>query len=277
MIEIHPLRLTFNPVHSTLGVCRTPRPHCAEPSNQHTRSTPQMTSAKKAVVLLSGGLDSTTVLAMVRDQGYQPYALSFRYGQRHSIELDAASEVAAALGTDRHIIADIDLRSFGGSALTADIEVPKNRPADEMESDIPVTYVPARNTIFLSFALAWAEVLESSDIFIGVNALDYSGYPDCRPEFIEAYENMANLATKAGVEGRQKLRIHTPLIAMTKAQIILKGIELGVDYGITSSCYSPDDIGRPCAECDSCLLRAKGFAEAGIADPLIIKVGSQKA
>ena len=228
-----------------------------------------MTSAKRAVVLLSGGLDSTTVLAIVRDLGYLPYALSFRYGQRHSVELDAAARVAAKHGTEKHIIADIDLRSFGGSALTADIEVPKNRPADEMESEIPITYVPARNTIFLSFALAWAEVLESSDIFIGVNALDYSGYPDCRPEFIEAFETMANLATKAGVEGRQALKIHTPLIDMTKAQIIQRGIELGVDYGITSSCYSPDEIGHPCRACDSCVLRAKGFTEAGITDPLL--------
>lgn len=228
-----------------------------------------MTTTKKAVVLLSGGLDSTTVLAIVRDLGYSTYALSFRYGQRHSIELDAAGQVAESIGAEKHIIADIDLRSFGGSALTADIDVPKNRPADEMESEIPITYVPARNTIFLSFALAWAEVLESSDIFIGVNALDYSGYPDCRPEFIEAYETMANLATKAGVEGSQKLKIHTPLIDMTKAQIIQRGIELGVDYGITSSCYSPDDAGHPCRECDSCLLRAKGFSEAGIVDPLI--------
>lgn len=228
-----------------------------------------MTTAKKAVVLLSGGLDSTTVLAIVRDLGYLPYALSFRYGQRHSVELEAAAQVAESIGAEKHIIADIDLRSFGGSALTADIDVPKNRPADEMESDIPITYVPARNTIFLSFALAWAEVLESSDIFIGVNALDYSGYPDCRPEYIEAYETMANLATKAGVEGHQMLKIHTPLIDMTKAQIIQRGLELGVDYGITSSCYSPDDAGHPCRECDSCVLRAKGFSEAGLSDPLI--------
>jgi 7-cyano-7-deazaguanine synthase len=228
-----------------------------------------MTTAKKAVVLLSGGLDSTTVLAIVRDLGYLPYALSFRYGQRHSVELEAASKVVKTMGAEKHIIADIDLRSFGGSALTADIDVPKNRPTDKLESDIPITYVPARNTIFLSFALAWAEVLESCDIFIGVNALDYSGYPDCRPEFIEAYEAMANLATKAGVEGRQMLKIHTPLIDMTKAQIIQRGIELGVDYAITSSCYSPNDAGRPCLECDSCVLRAKGFSEAGIADPLI--------
>lgn len=227
------------------------------------------------MVLLSGGLDSTTVLAIVRDLGYLPYALSFRYGQRHNIELDAAVRVAAELGTEKHIITDIDLRSFGGSALTADIDVPKNRPADEMESEIPITYVPARNTIFLSFALAWAEVLESSDIFIGVNALDYSGYPDCRPEFIEAFETMANLATKAGVEGHQKLKIHTPLIDMTKAQIIKKGIELGVDYGTTSSCYSPDEAGRPCRACDSCVLRAKGFAEAGISDPLLLSKSSQ--
>ena len=229
-----------------------------------------MTSVKKAVVLLSGGLDSTTVLAIAHNQGYLPYALSFRYGQRHSIELDAACEVAASLGAEQHIIADIDLRCFGGSALTADIDVPKNRPADAMENDIPITYVPARNTIFLSFALAWAEALGSSDIFIGVNALDYSGYPDCRPEFIKAYESMVNLATRAGVEGCQILKIHTPLIAMTKAQIIQKGMQLGVDYGITSSCYSPD--GRnPCRECDACLLRAKGFAEAGVSDPLIAK------
>jgi len=228
-----------------------------------------MTTAKKAVVLLSGGLDSTTVLAIVRDLGYLPYALSFRYGQRHSVELESAKKVAESIGAEKHIIADIDLRSFGGSALTADIDVPKNRPINEMESDIPITYVPARNTIFLSFALAWAEVLESSDIFIGVNALDYSGYPDCRPEYIEAYETMANLATKAGVEGCQKLKIHTPLIDMTKAQIIQRGIELGVDYGITCSCYSPDAADQPCRECDSCALRAKGFSEAGLSDPLI--------
>jgi len=222
---------------------------------------------RRAVVLLSGGLDSSTVLAMAHQQGYRPYALSFRYGQRHSVELDAAERVAAALGVAEHIVADIDLRPFGGSALTADIDVPQHDHVDQLGNDIPVTYVPARNTIFLSFALAWAEVLECSDIFIGVNALDYSGYPDCRPEYIEAYAAMANLATRAGVEGRQRLRIHTPLIAMSKADIIREGIKLGVDYGLTSSCYDPTPQGVPCGRCDSCLLRAKGFAEAGMADP----------
>ena len=222
---------------------------------------------RRAVVLLSGGLDSSTVLAMAHQQGYRPYALSFRYGQRHSVELDAAERVAAALGVAEHIVADIDLRPFGGSALTADIDVPQHDHVDQLGNDIPVTYVPARNTIFLSFALAWAEVLECSDIFIGVNALDYSGYPDCRPEYIEAYAAMANLATRAGVEGRQRLRIHTPLIAMSKADIIREGTKLGVDYGLTSSCYDPTPQGVPCGRCDSCLLRAKGFAEAGMADP----------
>ena len=196
-----------------------------------------MTQAKRAVVLLSGGLDSATVLAIARNQGYELYALSFAYGQRHVWELEAAKQVAASIGVAQHRVAAIDLRVFGGSALTDDIAVPKGRATDEMSHGIPVTYVPARNTIFLSFALAWAEVLGSSDVFIGVNALDYSGYPDCRPEFIEAFEKMANLATKAGVEGRQSLKIHTPLIALSKAQIIAKGIELGVDYGLTSSCY----------------------------------------
>ncbi|KXX63989.1 7-cyano-7-deazaguanine synthase QueC [Marichromatium gracile] len=222
-----------------------------------------------AVVLLSGGLDSTTVLAIAKDQGFAPHALSFRYGQRHGCELDAAARVAAQLGVVEHVIADIDLRRFGGSALTADIAVPKGRSAAEMDSAIPVTYVPARNTVFLSFALAWAETLGASDIFIGVNALDYSGYPDCRPEYIAAYERMANLATVAGVEGRQRLRIHTPLIDLTKAGIIQRGLALGVDYALTSSCYDPDAHGRPCGGCDSCLLRAKGFAEAGVADPLL--------
>lgn len=228
----------------------------------------EQTQKKKAVVLLSGGLDSATVLAIARAEGYEPYALSFSYGQRHVWELEAAKRVAASIGAARHRIAQIDLRIFGGSALTADIAVPKGRAMDEMAHGIPVTYVPARNTIFLSFALAWAEVLESSDVFIGVNALDYSGYPDCRPEFIQAFETMANLATKAGVEGRQKLTIHTPLIALTKAQIVAKGIELGVDYALTSSCYDPSAEGAPCGQCDSCLLRQKGFRENGIADPL---------
>jgi 7-cyano-7-deazaguanine synthase len=223
---------------------------------------------RRAVVLLSGGLDSATVLAIARSEGYELYALSFSYGQRHIVELEAAGRVAQSIGVAKHRIAAIDLRVFGGSALTGDIDVPKGRTTDEMGHGIPITYVPARNTIFLSFALAWAEVLGSSDIFIGVNALDYSGYPDCRPEFVEAFEKMANLATKAGVEGRQALRIHTPLIALTKAEIIRKGIELGVDYGLTSSCYDPSPAGEPCGECDSCLLRRKGFRENGIEDPL---------
>lgn len=227
-----------------------------------------MDTGKKAVVLLSGGLDSATVLAIARSQGYEAFALSFSYGQRHLWELEAAKRVAAATGAAEHRIAVIDLRVFGGSALTDDIAVPKGRAMDEMAHRIPVTYVPARNAIFLSFALAWAEVLGAHDIFIGVNALDYSGYPDCRPEFIEAFERMANLATKASVERRQEVKIHTPLIAMTKAQIIRRGIELGVDFGLTSSCYDPSATGEPCGQCDSCLLRAKGFHECGIEDPL---------
>lgn len=230
-----------------------------------------MAEKNNAVVLLSGGLDSTTALAIARSEGFETYALSFRYGQRHSPELDSAARVAKAQGVAEHVIAVIDLRLFGGSALTAEIDVPKGRSHEEMGEGIPVTYVPARNTIFLSFALAWAEVLDASDIFIGVNALDYSGYPDCRPEFIEAYKKMANLATKAGVEGQQHLSIHTPLIHLSKAEIIRKGLELGVDYSLTSSCYDPSSNGRPCGQCDSCLLRAKGFAEAGVSDPLIQK------
>jgi 7-cyano-7-deazaguanine synthase len=208
------------------------------------------------------------VLAIARREGYELYALSFSYGQRHVWELEAAKRVAASIGVAQHRVAEIDLRVFGGSALTDDIAVPKGRAMDEMSHEIPVTYVPARNTIFLSFALAWAEVLGSSDVFIGVNALDYSGYPDCRPEFIGAFEKMANLATKAGVEGRQRLKIHTPLIALSKAQIIATGIELGVDYALTSSCYDPSSTGEPCGQCDSCLLRQKGFRENGIDDPL---------
>lgn len=222
---------------------------------------------KPAVVLLSGGLDSTTVLAIARSEGFLPYALSFRYGQRHSIELESAKRVAHLEGVGGHVIADIDLRVFGGSALTSNLAVPKHDDASDLQADIPVTYVPARNTVFLSFALAYAEVIGSSDIFIGVNAMDYSGYPDCRPEYIQAYEQMANLATRAGVEGA-RLKIHTPLIDMTKAEIIQTGRRLGVDYGLTSSCYDPDDRGRPCGHCDSCLLRLKGFAEAGVEDPL---------
>jgi 7-cyano-7-deazaguanine synthase len=221
------------------------------------------------VVLLSGGLDSTTVLAIARSEGYVPYALSFQYGQRHIVELDAAKRVAEAHGAARHVVADIDLRVFGGSALTDDIEVPRHDSADELRDEIPVTYVPARNTVFLSFALAWAETLGSSDIFIGVNALDYSGYPDCRPEYIAAFEQMANLATKAGVEGHQRLKIHTPLIHLTKAQIIERGLELGVDYSLTHSCYDPDPAGRACGMCDSCLLRHRGFAELDLKDPAL--------
>jgi 7-cyano-7-deazaguanine synthase len=227
-----------------------------------------MDANRKAVVLLSGGLDSATVLAIARSEGYETHALSFSYGQRHAWELEAARRVAVAMSAAEHRIATIDLRVFGGSALTDEIEVPKGRGTEEMAQGIPVTYVPARNTIFLSFALAWAEVLGANDVFIGVNALDYSGYPDCRPEFIEAFERMANLATKAGVEGRQRLKIHTPLIAMSKAQIIQRGMELSVDFGLTSSCYDPSPSGRPCGQCDSCLLRLKGFRECGFDDPL---------
>ena len=229
-------------------------------------------SKKKAVVLLSGGVDSATTLAIARKMGFDLCALSFRYGQRHAVELTAAAQIAHANDVSRQLTVDIDLRRIGGSALTSDLAVPKSRSVDDMGKDIPVTYVPARNTIFLSYALAWAEVIESSDIFIGVNALDYSGYPDCRPEYIEAYEHMANLATKAGVEKKQRLTIHTPLIALSKAQIIRKGMELGVDYSLTHSCYDPEEDGAACGQCDSCLLRLKGFAEAGIKDPGRYKV-----
>jgi 7-cyano-7-deazaguanine synthase len=228
-----------------------------------------MSGKKRAVVLLSGGLDSTTTLAIAKSEGFDLYAISFRYGQRHAVELEAAKRAAAQLGVVRHVTIDIDLRQFGGSALTDDIVVPKGRNAAEMSDGIPITYVPARNTVFLSLALAWAETLGADDLFIGVNALDYSGYPDCRPEFIEAFQHMAQLATKAGVEGKQALRIHTPLIQLSKAQIIAKGLELGVDYSITSSCYDPSSEGEPCGSCDSCLLRAKGFAELKVADPLV--------
>ena len=221
---------------------------------------------RKAICLLSGGLDSATCLALARREGYVCYALSFDYGQRHSVELEAAARVARSLGAERHQVVEIGLDKFGGSALTADIAVPKARSLEAMSEAIPLTYVPARNTIFLSLALAWAEVLESSDIFIGVNALDYSGYPDCRPEFIEAYERMANLATRAGVEGRTRLRIHTPLIRLSKAEIIRLAAELGVPFALTHSCYDPRPDGSPCGECDACLLRRKGFAEVGIED-----------
>jgi len=225
-----------------------------------------MSSAGKAVCLLSGGLDSATCLALARQQGYECYALSFDYGQRHRVELEAAANVARSLRAERHVVAHIDLRQIGHSALTDDLSVPKGRSTEDMSHGIPVTYVPARNTIFLSFALAWAEVLEAPDIFIGVNALDYSGYPDCRPEYIEAFERMANLAIKAGVEGRLRIRIHTPLIRLSKAEIVKLAGELGLDFSLTHSCYDPDAQGRPCGQCDSCLLRRKGFEEAGIED-----------
>jgi 7-cyano-7-deazaguanine synthase len=232
-------------------------------------------STKPAVVLLSGGLDSATVLLMAAARGFETYAISFRYGQRHVYELQAAAQLARRHGTHRHVVVEFDLRTFGGSALTGDLPVPKDRSPEQMGHGIPVTYVPARNTIFLSFALAWAETLQSSDIFIGVNALDYSGYPDCRPQYIEAFQRMANLATRAGVEGEQALTIHTPLIQMTKAQIVQEGLKLGADYSLTSSCYDPGATGRPCGRCDACLLRAKGFAEAGAVDPLVERfVGS---
>jgi 7-cyano-7-deazaguanine synthase len=221
----------------------------------------------KAVCLLSGGLDSATCLAHARRSGFECYALSFDYGQRHRVELEAASRIAAALAAREHRIARIDLRVFGHSALTDQIAVPKGRDEAVMSTEIPITYVPARNTIFLSFGLAWAEVLEANEIYIGVNALDYSGYPDCRPEFIHAFERMSNLATKAGVEGRTRIRIRTPLIDLTKAEIVLLGRELDFPFELTHSCYDPDAAGRACGACDSCLLRAKGFHEAGIADP----------
>jgi len=227
-----------------------------------------MIARPKAVVLLSGGLDSTTTLAIAKAEGFEPCALSFRYGQRHAYELEAARRIAQSMGVAHHVVVDIDLRLFGGSALTSDIPVPKGRSVEEMGAGIPVTYVPARNTIFLSFALAWAEVLGVSDVYLGINALDYSGYPDCRPEYIAAFEQMANHATKAAVEGRQRLRVHSPLIQLTKAQIIRRGVELGVDYSLTSSCYDPSLTGEGCGKCDSCLLRLHGFAEAGAVDPI---------
>ncbi|HBH51308.1 MAG TPA: 7-cyano-7-deazaguanine synthase QueC [Planctomycetaceae bacterium] len=234
-------------------------------------------SSRKAVVLLSGGLDSATVLAIARHQGFIPCTISFRYGQRHQRELDAARRIADAAGVRDQVVLDIDLRAFGGSALTSDLPVPKGRGTDEMSVGIPSTYVPARNTIFLSLALAWAEVLDSTDIFAGMNAIDYSGYPDCRPEYIAAFERMANLATKAGVEGTRPLKIHTPLIAWSKAEIIRRGLSLGVDYGLTHSCYDPDlTTGAACGECDSCQLRLKGFAENGISDPVPYRVRSPR-
>lgn len=239
--------------------------------------TESLPSKKKAVVLLSGGLDSTTTLAIAQSEGYETYALTFRYGQRHELEIEAARRISARFDVGRHVVAQIDLREFGGSALTSETPVPKQRTLDEMSTEIPITYVPARNTIFLSFALAWAEALKAEDIFIGVNVLDYSGYPDCRPEYIAAYERMAQLATKAGVEGQQRLKIHTPLISMTKAEIIRKGIELGVDYSLTVTCYDPSTEGLACGECDACQLRLKGFAENGLVDPVDYQRATQGA
>ena len=223
---------------------------------------------KKAVILLSGGLDSATTLAIAQNDGFTPYGLPFSYGQRHQFEIGASQKIAEACNLTDHIITEIDLRAFGGSALTDDIDVPKDRSENTMSGSIPVTYVPARNTIFLSFALAWAEVLQSNDIFLGVNSMDYSGYPDCRPEYIQSFQSMANLATKAGVEGAQSITIHTPLISMTKGEIISKGLALGVDYSLTHSCYDPDKAGNACGRCDSCHIRLKGFQEAGTADPI---------
>jgi 7-cyano-7-deazaguanine synthase len=226
-----------------------------------------MTDRKKAVVLSSGGLDSTTAMAIAKEEGFDIYSLSFRYGQRHVLEIIAAERISAVLGAKEHLVIDIDLGKIGGSALTGEGEVPKGRSDEDMGRGIPVTYVPARNTVFLSYALAWAEVLGAWDIFIGVNAVDYSGYPDCRPEYIAAFERMANLATRAAVEGKHAIRIRTPLIQLTKAEIIKKGIALGVDYSLTHSCYDPAQEGLACGACDSCLLRKKGFKEAGVPDP----------
>jgi len=220
-----------------------------------------------AVVLLSGGLDSATTLAIARAEGFAVHALSFRYGQRHAVELEAAEAVARQLGAAAHRVMDIDLRAFGGSALTADLPVPKDRPEAERTAGIPITYVPARNTIFLAYALGWAEVLGASDLYLGVNAVDYSGYPDCRPAFIAAFEHLANLATRSATEGGRPLRVHAPLLALTKGEIIARGLALGVDFGVTRSCYDPDSAGRACGRCDSCLLRLKGFAEVGRTDP----------
>ena len=233
-----------------------------------------MTEVRKAVVLLSGGLDSSTTLALAKAEGFEPYALTFRYGQRHQLEIEASRRVARHAGVADHVILDIDLRTFGASALTDDIPVPKGRTAAELGSGVPVTYVPARNTIFLSFALAWAEVLDARDIFIGVNALDYSGYPDCRPEYIRAFQTMADLATRVGAAEGEQIEIHAPLISLTKSEIIARGIELGVDYSLTVTCYDPSPDGAACGRCDACQLRLKGFAEAGVTDPARYSVAS---
>jgi len=230
-------------------------------------------SQRRAIVLLSGGLDSATALAIAVSEGYEVHAISFRYGQRHAVELECAARVAAVLGAREYVVVDFDLRTFGGSALTDSIDVPKDRAPSDMAQGIPITYVPARNTIFLSFALAYAETRGATDAFLGVNALDYSGYPDCRPEYIAAFERMANLATRAGVEGARRFVLHTPLIALTKADIVRRGLALGVDFSLTCSCYDPAPDGAPCLRCDACLLRQKGFAEAGIADPVLARYG----
>ncbi|MDA0835750.1 MAG: 7-cyano-7-deazaguanine synthase QueC [Planctomycetota bacterium] len=226
------------------------------------------TTKKRAVVLVSGGLDSATILAIAREQNFELYAITFDYGQRHRVEMEAAERVCVAGGVVRQIVFPLDFRSFGGSALTSDLPVPKNRSDAEMTADIPITYVPARNTVFLSIALGWAEVLGANDLFVGVNAVDYSGYPDCRPEFIEAFTTLANLATKTGIEQGKPFRVHTPLISLSKAEIIRQGLKLGVDYALTHSCYDPDAQGRACGHCDSCQLRLKGFADAGETDPV---------
>jgi 7-cyano-7-deazaguanine synthase len=236
-----------------------------------------MSTLKRAVVLLSGGLDSTTALAITQSEGYDTYALTVRYGQRHAHEVKAASSIAAHFGVSDHAILDLDLRRFGGSALTDDIPVPKGTPPGEIGKEIPSTYVPARNTIFLSLALAWAETLGAQDIFLGINALDYSGYPDCRPEYVEAFEALANLATKEGVEGTMRVKIRTPLIKLTKHEIIRRGVELGVDFAMTTSCYDPSEKGEACGRCDACILRRRGFADAGIADPTRYLVGAEAA
>ncbi len=234
-----------------------------------------MTAQRRAVVLLSGGLDSSTTLAVARSDGFEPHALTFRYGQRHELEVAAARRVARHLGVTKHVVLDVDLGAFGGSALTASTPVPKRHRDEEMGSEIPATYVPARNTVFLSIALAFAEVSEAYDIFIGVNALDYSGYPDCRPEYIESFERMANLATKAAVEGGQRLSIHTPLMRLTKKEIVELGVRLGVDFSLTFTCYDPSNEGLACGECDACRLRLKGFSEAGVDDPLPYQAGRE--
>jgi len=236
-----------------------------------------MSSQRKAVVLLSGGMDSATALAIAAREGFAPYALTFRYGQRHAIEVEAARRIAERAGVAAHRVIDIDLRVFGGSALTADIPVPQGRPEGQIVRSVPITYVPGRNTIFLAYATAWAEVLGADDIFIGVNAIDYSGYPDCRGEYIEAFERMARLATRAGVEEHRRLTIHTPLIRMSKADIIRKGLELGVDYGLTMTCYDPSEIGEACGQCDACMLRLRGFREAGATDPIRYRRGGFEA